>query len=259
MIIKIEKRADPYARIDNKTINDRRLSLKARGLLVYLLSKPPRWHVVFEVLVSEFPDGRYAIRTALNELQKYGYAKLVRPRNDRGRITGSVWMIYERPTTEMPVFPLSVKSDSRKNPVTGEVRLPEKSAPINDIDICTNKRERIKGLTADDKAMGNSSAREQRAEDLSFSFVEESESLSPVENKLRKEFDEWCDSVGGKPTEKGFQTWKKSQAEKDKGYLLNNKFFTTKKANELALKDHSLLDKFKPAIRRGNKIELVQL
>jgi len=174
-IIKIDKRADPYARIDNKTINDHRLSLKARGLLVYLLSKPPQWHVVFDVLVKEFPDGRYAIRAALNELQKYGYAKLVRPRDDRGRITGSVWMIYERPTTEIPVFPLSVKSDSRKNSIPGEIRFSEKSASINDTDICTNKRERIKRLTADGKA-SNSSPREHRAKELSSPFVKKSAS-----------------------------------------------------------------------------------
>jgi len=148
-IIKIDKRADPYARIDNKTINERRLSLNARGLLVYLLSKPPHWHVIFEFLVKEFPDGRYAIRAALNELQKYGYAKLVRPRDEGGRMTGSVWTIYERPTTEMPVFPFSVKSDSRRNPVLEKIRFPEKSAAINEITPITNKRTSRKLLAPD--------------------------------------------------------------------------------------------------------------
>jgi hypothetical protein len=147
-IIKIEKRADPYARIDNKTINDRNLSLKARGLLIYLLSKPPNWHVVFKHLVAEFPDGRYAIRAALNELQEYGYANLNRPRDDRGRITGSTWLIYERPITDMLVFPLSVKSDSRRNPVLGKIRTSEKSATTNEIasKSSTNKRTSTKLL-----------------------------------------------------------------------------------------------------------------
>src|SRR5436190_24172133 len=100
-ILKIEKRADPFARIDNRTLQDNSLSLKARGLLTYLLSLPADWRLSLQHLQKITPDGRYSIRSALDELQARGYAKLERPRNDRGRFGGSIWRIRERPFTEM--------------------------------------------------------------------------------------------------------------------------------------------------------------
>jgi hypothetical protein len=263
-IIKVEKREDPFARIDNRTLQDKRLSWKATGLLAYLLSLPPDWHITLQHLCNAKSDGLHATQSALKELERHAHAKFERPRDRRGLFTGSVWRIFERPFTDKQVFPLSEnpipgktrlsgKSDSQKNPIPGKIRFSGKSATTNDTDN-TNKTQSTKEVSGN--AMASSSLA-PRVEQSSSFFLEKSESLSPVENKLRKVFYKWCDSVGGKPTEKGFQTWKRSQAEKDKGYMLNGKFFTSKKANELALKDNSLLDKFKPAVRHGGTIELI--
>jgi hypothetical protein len=246
-IIKVEKRKDPFARIDNKTLQDKRLSWKATGLLAYLLSLPPDWHITLQHLCNAKSDGLHATQSALKELERHAHAKFERPKDRRGLFTGSVWRVSERPFTDKQVFPLS------ENPIPRKIRFSGKSATTNDTDN-TNKTQSTKEVSGN--AMAGSSLA-LRVEQSSSSFVEESESLSPVENKLRKVFDQWCHSQAGEPTEKGFETWKASQAEKDKGYVLNGKFFTRRKANELAKKDPNLALKFNPAIRRGNKIELI--
>src|SRR5437762_9191503 len=99
-IIKVEKRDDPFARIDNKTLQEKRLSWKATGLLSYLLSLPKDWHITLQHLCNAKTDGLYATQSALRELQRYGYAKFERTKNRRGLFTGSVWRIFERPFTD---------------------------------------------------------------------------------------------------------------------------------------------------------------
>jgi hypothetical protein len=120
-IIKIEKRADPYARIDNKTLRDERLSWKATGLLAYLLSLPPDWHITLQHLCNAKSNGLHATQSALKELERQAYAKFERPRDSRGLFTESVWRVFERPFTDKQVFPLSENRDSRKNPALGEI------------------------------------------------------------------------------------------------------------------------------------------
>lgn len=81
----------------NETIRDATLSYKARGLLLYLLSLPDDWTVSSEHLarVSE-RDGRDAVRTGLDELERAGYLKRWRHQDERGRwINESI--IYDRP------------------------------------------------------------------------------------------------------------------------------------------------------------------
>jgi hypothetical protein len=129
--IKLKKRSHPFVIIDKRALDDARLPWNAKGLHAHLLCRPDDWHVVFENLLKQAPDGRYALRAALNSLRKFGYARLERTRDARGRIRGSSWIIYECPITEMLVFPLSVKSDSRRSPVFGKVRNSDESDATN--------------------------------------------------------------------------------------------------------------------------------
>lgn len=91
MIIKIHKREDPYARIDNKALSDKRLSYRARGILAYLLSKPNDWQVRTEEVIDGGLEGREAVRAAFRELAAIGYAEL---KNTSG---GREWVIHETP------------------------------------------------------------------------------------------------------------------------------------------------------------------
>jgi hypothetical protein len=98
MIIKTFKERD-YASIENKVLNDNRLSYRARGILVYLLSKPSGWSVRSEDVVNNGTEGRDSIRACFRELKKLRYARLVP--NPGG---GSQWIICEDPGTRDAAF-----------------------------------------------------------------------------------------------------------------------------------------------------------
>lgn len=64
-----------YTQIDRVTINDKRLSFRARGILIWVLDKPDDWETNSEAIARQSDrEGRDAIRTAMLELKACGYA-----------------------------------------------------------------------------------------------------------------------------------------------------------------------------------------
>lgn len=98
-IIRLERRCAPYVTIDKTIFNDARLSYAAKGVHGYLLGKPDDWKVRVKDIAAHATDGTHAVTTALNELRRYGYARLVRHRDHLGRVIECVWTIYETPAT----------------------------------------------------------------------------------------------------------------------------------------------------------------
>lgn len=96
MIIKIKKRENPYVQIDHRILEDARLSWRAKGVLAYLLSKPPEWEVRSEDVINKSTDGRDAVRSAMAELKELGYAELINTRDGRR------WVVREEPSPEKP-------------------------------------------------------------------------------------------------------------------------------------------------------------
>ena len=72
MIIRKQHRTH-YTVVDNALIEDQLLSWKAKGLLIYLLSKPDGWKVRMGHLVSAGTLGREGVRGILSELEDQGY------------------------------------------------------------------------------------------------------------------------------------------------------------------------------------------
>jgi hypothetical protein len=103
MIFHAEKRSG-FLMVSKEAINDPRLSLKAKGLLCYLLSKPPDWVPRIEDICNHCCDGRDSVQSGLKELQEFGYAVLLVPRSESGKVSGREWSIFESPslTTERP-------------------------------------------------------------------------------------------------------------------------------------------------------------
>jgi hypothetical protein len=74
-----------FTQIDNKLLNDARLTWKAKGVLCYLLSKPEGWQVNVWDIIKHGADGEAALRAAMRELREHHYAQLQNMRAD-GRI-----------------------------------------------------------------------------------------------------------------------------------------------------------------------------
>lgn len=90
-----------YTVVENVAIEDSSLSFRARGVLVWLLSKPDGWEVTSNVLAKEGSEGRDAILTALKELESAGYIARSRVRYPDGRF-GWQTMVFETPQPENP-------------------------------------------------------------------------------------------------------------------------------------------------------------
>lgn len=75
-----------FTMVRNCWARDRRISLKAKGLLTYLLSHAEGYRCSQAQMVRESDDGKDAVRTALSELERAGYLTRVRDqRAARGR------------------------------------------------------------------------------------------------------------------------------------------------------------------------------
>lgn len=101
-IVKVKKYDCPYVQIDKRPLSDKRLSWKAKGILVYLLSKPDDWHVWVRDLAARSTDGEGAVRTGLEELFKAGYATRQQGKKENGTFAPVNYTVYERPHGGFP-------------------------------------------------------------------------------------------------------------------------------------------------------------
>lgn len=97
MIIHIEKRTCPYVQIDNRVLEDDRLSWKAKGLLCYLLSRRSDWCVRRDDLINRSTDGRESVQAGMQELKECGYAALLNAQGEDGKTMGMQWLVVEHP------------------------------------------------------------------------------------------------------------------------------------------------------------------
>mgnify|MGYP003582357223 CR=1 FL=1 len=73
-IIRTVKNAEnPFVMIDRRIFENDGLSLKAKGLLGYLLSRPDNWTICMADLVKRTKDGKDSVNSALDELIESGY------------------------------------------------------------------------------------------------------------------------------------------------------------------------------------------
>lgn len=116
--IRVFKETD-YTVLDNGIFRDKNLSLKARGLLVTMLSLPEKWNYTIEGLSVILKDGKDSIRSALKELEEAGYLVRSRIRNDKGQLTETEYNVYERSvkTPENKGFQPKSENPTLDNPI----------------------------------------------------------------------------------------------------------------------------------------------
>lgn len=78
MIIKLQKVETGFAQVSNVVLQDKKLSLKAKGLFAYLYSKPDNWDFSGDRMTFENKDGRDGVYSTLKELEKRKYLERVK-------------------------------------------------------------------------------------------------------------------------------------------------------------------------------------
>lgn len=99
--------------VDKRFIDDKGLSFKAKGLMVYLLSRPDGWKVYISHLATVSKDGDDSVRTAINELIEAGYVRREEVR-EKGRFVRYDYAILEIPLSPYAEKPDMVLSDTTK-------------------------------------------------------------------------------------------------------------------------------------------------
>ena len=94
-----------YTVMSNHHLQDKRLSLKAKGLLSYMLSLPDDWDYSLKGLTVGCKDGLDSVRTAVLELEEHGYIRRQKVRNAKGQIIDYDYQVYESPVEDAPAVP----------------------------------------------------------------------------------------------------------------------------------------------------------
>lgn len=123
-VFRVEKNQN-YTVMSNHHLKNRELSLKSKGLLSQMLSLPDNWDYTLAGLAKINREKVDAIRTAVLELEKFGYISRRQTRDPNGRMSKTEYIIYEypqevpspileNPTTEKPILenPITVKPTS---------------------------------------------------------------------------------------------------------------------------------------------------
>ena len=84
MSILRHKKDRNYTTIDNRLLEDKRLSWRAKGIACYLFSKPDGWSINAKHIAACGVEGRDAVQTAMKELEDTGYLVRRKWQNDRG-------------------------------------------------------------------------------------------------------------------------------------------------------------------------------
>ena len=143
-IIRVEKNRN-YTVMSNCHLADRRLSLKAIGLLSKMLSLPDEWDYTIAGLTTICCEGKAAIATAIQELEATGYIVRRQLRTKDGAFGGNEYIVREEPIDkDAPLTDFRLTDNpSAENPSTENLpQLNTNIASTNIPPIVPHKRAR---------------------------------------------------------------------------------------------------------------------
>ncbi|WP_459695641.1 helix-turn-helix domain-containing protein [Lactococcus petauri] len=129
--IKRKRAGDNFTILSNEFLRDENLSLKAKGLLAYILSLPDDWKIYFEEVANHHKDSAKAARIAWKELEEQGYAKTTRvvdPENKQVKQWKKEVSDFKNPDYQKP----HVANPDVENPQCGKGQLLNTNEPITD-------------------------------------------------------------------------------------------------------------------------------
>ena len=115
-IIRTVKNAEnPFVMIDRRIFENDGLSLKAKGLLGYLLSRPDNWTICMADLVKRTKDGKDSVNSALDELIESGYVVKTEQQRESGKFSTCEYVVYEQPVLKNRDGETDAEKPQRKN------------------------------------------------------------------------------------------------------------------------------------------------
>ena len=115
-VFRLERTRD-YTVMSNHHLRDKRLSLKAKGLLSQMLSLPDDWDYTLSGLAYINRESKDAIRSAVNELERAGYVQRHQTTNASGKFSVRnikqylLTVLFNAPTTISNYYTALVNHD----------------------------------------------------------------------------------------------------------------------------------------------------
>ena len=115
-VFKIGKKQN-YTVMSNYHLRDKNLSLKAKGLLSFMLSLPEDWDYSLSGLVSVLKEGESAINATLKELKENGYIRIDKllPNQTESKKIEYIYNIYEQPMEYQDIEEQTVEKQEVEN------------------------------------------------------------------------------------------------------------------------------------------------
>ena len=88
-----------YFIASREILKNKSVSLKAKGLLMQMLSLPDNWSFSLNGIVALSSDGVDSTRAAINELKQLGYLKINKKQDN---VINYEWIVYETPYSDFP-------------------------------------------------------------------------------------------------------------------------------------------------------------
>ena len=145
-VFRVEKNSG-YTVMSNHHLRNRALSLKAKGLLSQMLSLPEDWDYTLQGLARINRESIDAIRQAIRELEQAGYIQRSRERDEKGRLRGADYVIFELPQPIPASVSPTLENPTLENPTQENPTL-ENPMQLNKDKLITEKQKK-EGLNTD--------------------------------------------------------------------------------------------------------------
>jgi hypothetical protein len=99
--ILFKKEAVTYGVVPNDLLNDKRISLKAKGLYAFIYSQEVPIALSIKSIASDCLEGIDSIRSGLKELKNYGYLEIEKFQTSKGFV--SVYYLSDTPKIQVVI------------------------------------------------------------------------------------------------------------------------------------------------------------
>jgi hypothetical protein len=125
-----------YTIISNDVLRDKRLSLKAKGLLITVLGLPDTWDFSIQGISTILKEGRDSVTAAISELIEFGYCSRTEERDSDGTFIGTDYTFYEAPI-------IARVEPQQENPYTDNP-ITENPTQVSKEEVSTQRNKRKK-------------------------------------------------------------------------------------------------------------------
>jgi len=130
----------PFGIVPNELLNNKAVSMKAKGLFAFMQSKPEGWNFSVEKLAFQCKESKLSISGGLQELENYGF--LVREKQQSGNGFKVDYTLFFEPVNVNPMYQKPIIGKPMLgNPMLG---IPMVRKSVNNSNKDISKKELIK-------------------------------------------------------------------------------------------------------------------